>query len=267
MKRIHAFEFLDLPWYPNIFRRMQTDYLQFATTLGSGHKTIIPLIHNAMKQAGTNQIIDLCSGSSGPWRGLLPLFQAENIPLQITLTDKFPQEEVVQAWNTNEIQFIRYYPDSVDATDVPKQLTGMRILFEGFHHFKPVDAQKILKNAKENNSAIGIFEASIKPPLGWLMLVLSPVITFLTYMLITPFLKPRAFSRFLWTYLLPIVPLATCWDGFISLLRVYSPKALMELVEILHSENYVWEAGTASTGTPIFEFTYLIGYPVKETNK
>ena len=68
-------------------------------------------------------------------------------------------------------------------------------------------------------------------------------------------------SRFLWTYLVPIVPLTTSWDGIISLLRVYSPMELKELTESLQTKGYIWEIGLASTGTPIFDFTYLIGYP------
>ena len=267
MNRIHAFEFLDMSWYPGVFRQIQTDYLQFAASFGSGHRNLILLIQKAMVIAGTNQIVDLCSGSAGPWRGLLKQFHEKGIQLHITLSDKYPQEDVVNKWQNDESGLITYFPDSVDATEVPIQLKGMRTLFEGFHHFQPTNAQKILKNAKESGEPIGIFDASIKTPWGWLLLILSPLITILTYLLITPFIKPRTFSRFLWTYILPIVPLATCWDGVISLLRVYSPEALLELVEPLQSKDYVWQAGTASTETPVFDFTYLIGYPLKTSDK
>ena len=41
MKRIQMFEFTDLSWYPQLFRRIQTDYLQFAATLGSDHQIFI----------------------------------------------------------------------------------------------------------------------------------------------------------------------------------------------------------------------------------
>ena len=70
MRRIHLFEFLDLPWYPQTFRRMQTDYLQFAATMGMGHQNLVPLIAKAMQYAGTTQIVDLCSGGTGPWMRL-----------------------------------------------------------------------------------------------------------------------------------------------------------------------------------------------------
>jgi hypothetical protein len=47
MRRMHLFEFIDFVWYPQIFRQMQTDSLQFATGLGSGHKNLVPLFHKA----------------------------------------------------------------------------------------------------------------------------------------------------------------------------------------------------------------------------
>lgn len=262
MKRIHLFEFTDLPWYPQTFRRMQTDYLQFAATLGSGHKNLIPLFAKAMQHAGTTEIVDLCSGGTGPWLHLQEQFKQAGMSVSILLTDKYPNPEALQKWSTTSRQGIEYLAESVDAMHVPDHLKGMRTLFEGFHHFKPEQARAILRDAVEKRVAIGIFEASLKPPLGFFLLLISPLITLLAYLLVTPLIKPRKLSRFLWTYLIPIVPLATCWDGVISLLRVYSIEELNELVELLQRADYTWEVGQASTGTPIFLFTYLLGYPV-----
>ena len=262
MNEFHLFEFTDLSWYPQIFRQMQTDYLQFAATMGAGHQNLLPLFTRALQHGGTHQIIDLCSGGSGPWLHLQEQLKQANLPVKIILTDKYPSPDAVNHWARNAQQGIIYLAEPVDAMHVPGNLAGMRTLFEGFHHFQPAQARSILQDAFANKMPIGVFEASLKPPFGLLLLILSPLITLLTYLIITPLMKPRNLSRFLWTYLLPIVPLATCWDGVISLLRVYSPAELRELTAPLQSANYVWEAGKASTGTPIFDFTYLIGYPM-----
>ena len=267
MKRIHLFEFTDLPWYPQVFRRMQTDYLQFAAGLGSGHKNLVPLFAKALQHAGTTEIVDLCSGGAGPWLGLQQQLKQAGLPVTITLTDKYPHPEAIQQWAQASRQGIAYLAEPVDAIDVPSHLQGMRTLFEGFHHFEPERAVSILRDALEKRVAIGIFEASLKPPLGLLLLLLAPLTTLASYLLVTPFIQPRTLSRFFWTYLVPIVPLATCWDGVVSLLRVYSPQELIELTGPLRRDDYVWEAGRASTGTPIFEFTYLIGYPVTPARK
>jgi hypothetical protein len=261
MSRIHLFEFNDLSWYPNTFRRMQTDYLQFATTLGAGHKNLVPLFQRALQHAGTMEILDLCSGGTGPWLRLQKHLDKAGLQVNIKLSDKYPNPEALQKWGAGSQQGIAYLAEPVDALHVPTHLKGMRTFFQGFHHFKPDQARAILQDAVEQKAAIGIFEASLPPLLGPLLLLMSPFVTFFSYFVFTPFIKPRAWWRFLWTYLVPIVPLATCWDGVISLLRVYSVQELKALTASLADNDYTWEIGVASTGTPVFAFTYLVGYP------
>lgn len=255
---------MDLPWYPPAFRRIQTDYLQFVATLGEGHKYLIPLFKKAMQNAGTKEIVDLCSGGTGPWIRLKEHFEQAGLSVEINLTDKYPDPESIQKWSTASRQGIRYLVEPVDAMNVPSHLKGMRTLFEGLHHFKPEQAKAILQDAVEKKVAIGIFEASLKPPFGTILLLLAPFTTLASYFFMTPFMKPRTLACFFWTYLVPIVPLATSWDGIVSLLRVYSPQELHELTNSVTSDGYAWEIGQASTGTPIFMFTYLVGYPVEK---
>ena len=264
MKRIHLFEFTDLSWYPDLFRRIQTDYLQFVASLGSGHKYLIPLFRRAMQSIHTNEIVDLCSGGTGPWVHLVAQLEQAGLPVHITLTDKYPNPESIQKWSATYQQRIKYLAEPVDAMNVPESLKGMRTLFEGFHHFKPDQAKLILQDAVKKRTAIGIFEASLKPPIGVILLLFSPLITIASYFFMTPFIKPRTFARFLWTYLIPVVPLATSWDGVISLLRTYSPQELKELTVSCPSYHYTWETGYASTGTPVFSFTYLVGHPFEK---
>lgn len=265
MRRIHLFEFTDLAWYPQTFRDIQTDYLQFVTTRGSGHENLVPLFAKALRAAGTTEILDLCSGGTGPWLRLREQLEQAGLPVTIKLSDKYPHPEAAREWAEASQQGIEYLVEPVDALNVPPHLTGMRTLFEGFHHFNPEQASAILKDAFDKRVAIGIFEASLKPPLGWLILLLSPLMTLLGYLFTTPFIIPRTFSRFLWTYLIPIVPLATCWDGIISFLRVYSLEELKALTDPLECERYTWESGQVPSGTAIFDYTTLIGYPVRST--
>ncbi|MGD0707194.1 MAG: hypothetical protein ABSA51_01935 [Anaerolineaceae bacterium] len=261
MTRIQLFEFTDLSWYPQEFRDIQTDYLQFASSMGAGHKNLVPIFQKALGQAKTSKIVDLCSGGMGPWRNLQKQLNDSGLPVRITLTDKYPNPKSITKVDEKDLPGIEYCPHSIDARDVPEDMDGMRTMFEGFHHFRPEDARKILSDAQAKGKAIGVFEASLIPPAGIILLVLSPIITLMTYLLVTPFIRPFRLSRILWTYLLPVVPLATCWDGVISLLRVYSEKELNDLVDPIRTNDYVWETGQASTGTPIFNFTYIVGYP------
>jgi hypothetical protein len=262
LARIHLFEFTDLTWYPNLFRSIQTNYLQYVASLGSSDRFLIPLIEKALRHAGTTQIIDLCSGGTGPWQKLSGQLIQAGLPVTVKLTDKYPNPDAIQHWKAGLHTGIQYVAEPVDALNVPSHLKGMRTLFEGFHHFKPDQARSILRDAVEKKEAIGIFDISLRPPLGILILLLSPVMTLISYVVLTPFIHPRTISRFLWTYILPVVPLATCWDGVISLLRGYSVRELNELIEPLKVDGYIWEAGQTSTGTPIFSYSYLLGYPV-----
>lgn len=69
-------------------------------------------------------------------------------------------------------------------------------MFDEVFHFKTGQAKLVLENTVEKCPVIGVFDASLKPPLGQLLLILSQVITCLTYFFITPFLKPRSRARF-----------------------------------------------------------------------
>jgi hypothetical protein len=255
MRRLNLFEFSDLSWYPRVFRGIQTDYLQFVTARGTSHERLISLFNNALKNLPTPEIIDLCSGSGGPWLHFREQLKKAGLEVKITLTDKFPSAEAIIHWNNPIQEGVVYYEKPVDARAVPDHLFGMRTLFEGFHHFKPADAYMILKDAYEKQLPIGIFEASLPWPQAPLIFLLSPIMTLLGYLFVTPFIKPRKFSRFIWTYLLPIVPLATCWDGLASFLRGYSQSDLHKLIEPFARDDYRFEIGEISTGIPIFNFT------------
>src|SRR5262245_17792176 len=66
MRRLHLFEIEDQSWCPAIVRDLATDYLHFVQTAVSLHRTITPLIEEALRASGTTRIVDLCSGGSGP---------------------------------------------------------------------------------------------------------------------------------------------------------------------------------------------------------
>jgi len=198
----------------------------------------------------------------GPWVSLHQQLKQAGLDVTVTLSDKFPTPQALQKCSESSFEGVVYLAQPVDALDVPQRLHGMRTIFEGFHHFKPEQARMLLQDASQKRVAIGIFEASLKPPQAPIIFVLSPLMTLLGYLFATPFIKPFSWSRLLWTYLLPVVPLATCWDGLVSFLRVYSPKDLIELTQAFQRDDYHWEVGRASTGTPLFVFTYLLGYPL-----
>ncbi|MBN1231020.1 MAG: hypothetical protein JXA19_04065 [Anaerolineales bacterium] len=181
--------------------------------------------------------------------------------IEVLLTDKFPNPKTVKLWSKSENHKIQYFPEPVDALNFSGDLHGMRTLFEGFHHFKPDQALKILQDVVNKNEVNGIFEVGLKKPFRILILLISPLLTILAYFVLSPYIKPFKLSRIVWTYIIPIVPIITCWDGIVSLLRVYSQEELFTMAEEIGECNFHWEIGSIKTNHP-FTTLFLVGYPM-----
>ena len=148
-------------------------------------------------------------------------------------------------------------PESIDAADVPKDLKGFRTMFSAVHHFQPEQIKSVLKNAVENKAAIGFFDGGEKSILAILGLIIIHPIAFL---ICTPFFKPFKVSRLFFTYIIPLIPIYTVWDGVVSILRMYQPAELLQLAKDVEADNYVWKSGKTKNRFGI-RAAYLIGYP------
>ncbi|MBC8172783.1 MAG: hypothetical protein H7X71_02655, partial [Chitinophagales bacterium] len=109
---------------------------------------------------------------------------------------------------------------------------------------------------------IGIFDGGDKNIFIILGIILiHPVIFFL----FTPFFKPFRFSRLFFTYIIPVIPLCTIWDGVVSILRLYTPDELLKLAGEADNKNYVWKSGKVKNRFGM-HITYLVGYPITNPN-
>lgn len=255
--RLHLLELEDQPWFPAVFRDLATDYLQFMQTRFELHKPATKLLGQALRAAGRDQVVDLCSGGGGPISALSAAFAAEGLKVTFTLTDRFPNVPAFSelAAGNPSISFSR---EPVDARSVPRELVGFRTMFNAFHHFRPEDAAAVLRDAASAGQPIGIFEIPERR-LGMIlpMLLLTPLIVLLT----TPFIHPFRWRRLFWTYVLPLVPLTCWWDGIVSQLRAYTPAELQALAAGVGVAGYEWKAGQAPIGNSPGSLTYLIGHP------
>jgi hypothetical protein len=83
----------------------------------------------------------------------------------------------------------------------------------------------------------------------------------LIVLFVTPFVRPLRPGRFLFTYVIPLLPLAIWWDGMVSLLRLYTPPELEALVaHVPGHEAYAWQIGHAREGRGP-KLIYLVGVP------
>jgi hypothetical protein len=77
----------------------------------------------------------------------------------------------------------------------------------------------------------------------------------------TPLIRPFRWSRLLYTYVIPIIPLVLLFDGVVSCLRTYRPQELREITKKLSGIAYQWEVGEYSRASGRVPITYLIGSP------
>jgi len=253
MGRLHLFEFEDKKWFPTFIRNYGTDFLQFYSTHSKIYKPIIPIIKKEIKKSGNNQIIDLCSGGGGGLIWLNEELKKENMNLKILLTDYYPNISTFEHIKNQSDNF-DFVNTSIDARNVSKELRGLRTQFMSFHHFKPIDAKRILQNAVDSDSPVAIFEIWERSIRSILTMLFSP----LSILLATPFIRPFRSGRIIFTYLIPIVPLFVWWDGMVSVLRTYSVKEMNKLVKSLdNSEKFDWKIGRLKSGPGVV--LYLLG--------
>jgi hypothetical protein len=133
-------------------------------------------------------------------------------------------------------------------------LKGFRTQFLSLHHFRPEDAKAILQNALDNNQPIGIFEGQQRDFKNILRMLLSPI----AVLLMTPFIRPIKVDRIIFTYLIPIIPLCTLWDGIISVLRTYHVTELKQMIsELRNNKQFDWEVDIAKGKSN--DILYLLG--------
>jgi hypothetical protein len=259
MGRLHLLELEDQPWFPAFLRDGMTDFLSFLGNVSpQPYVEFARLVAERMRSLGTDRVVDLCSGGGGPGLTLGGLLSEGGTPVTVHLTDIYPNLRRFEQLSAGRGQGVTFEEAPVDARDVPEHLDGFRVVFNGFHHFDVDDARGVLADAVRKSRGIAIYEMNGRSAPSLLSVLLSPV----TLLLVTPFIRPLRLGRLLWTYVLPIMPLAVLWDGIVSCLRVYSPDELRTLVESVPGhDGFDWSIGQLPVpGTPA-KATYLLGSP------
>lgn len=259
MKRIHFFELEDFPWFPQTLRNGITDFLEFLTARTHLFRSIAPLLANALTRSGAQRVVDLCSGSGGPWRSLKSRGQPGILAsMPVVLTDFFPNPQAWDEATRAAGDSLGTHPLPVDARRVPDTLTGFRTLFSAFHHFAPTAARQIIGDAVAQRQGIAIFESTQRHPLMLAYMLLTPLLVMLT----VPFQRGLSLTKLFWTYVIPLLPLCVMFDGIVSCLRTYTPAELRGLVEAVPgADDYDWQYGVARLGPLPVGITYMLGYP------
>ena len=235
-----------------------TDYIQFLEDVFQSYRPIESLLVDALRRARATRIVDLCSGGGGPWKSLGRYLEKtfDKSP-SVVLTDLYPNDDSFEFLKNWKCAHLSYSPRSVDVTRVPADLTGFRTLFTSFHHFQPETARAILKDAVFQGQGIGIFEITNRSVITMLLEIPAQLAIFF----LAPSLRPFRWSRLVFTYLIPIIPLVLLNDALVSCLRTYTTKELRDLVLSLGETKFTWRIGAVKTPNVPMKVTYLIGLP------
>ncbi len=255
MRRLHLVELEDLPWFPRAIRDGATNYLAWITKRGNQIESFVPALEKLLRRTGERELVDLCSGGSGPTPDVVSLLRARGLDVRATLTDFYPNIDAFRSVCAESGGALSYSEKSVDATAVPESLPGARTIWNAFHHFRPEQARQILGAAVRARQPIAVLEILSREPLFLLSLLFSPVVAVLT----APFWRPFRWSTLFFSWVVPVIPFVIVFDGVVSWLRIYSEPELRELVTPFG--DYDWEIGKVRLGGPPVHGTYLIGSP------
>lgn len=255
MRRIHLFEFEDKHWYPDFIRKGQTDFLRWLMQTFNVFKAVMPLFKETLVKASSKQVVDLCSGGGGSILLVRDYLLKDGIQAQFILSDLYPNLEAFELLKQKTAGQVDYLTTSTDARNIPQDTEGFFTMFNGFHHFQPNDAQAILTHLAQRKVAIGIFEPLERSVFQF---ILNTITIPLLMLVFTPFIKPFRWDRILFTYLIPLIPVCTLWDGWVSVLRLYTPQQMLEMARQAQP-SYNWKAGKAKHTFGVV--TYLVGYP------
>lgn len=258
MSRLHLFEFEDQAWFPARIRNYMVEFLSFMAGL-AGDKPFAPFVERlapAIHASQATRIVELAAGAGGPGVAMARCVSAAiGRPVGLVLTDLYPDVERFRALSAEGVTFI---DEPVDATAVPADLHGFRFICNAFHHFREDAGRALLADAVARRQGIAVLELVERSPGG----LVQVGVGVLVMLLCSPFVRPFSFGRLFFTYVVPVVPVATAWDGVVSALRIYSPDELRQLISTVPgSETYEWKIEAIRVLPAPARATLLIGVP------
>lgn len=237
-RRIHCFEVNDSTVFPAFLRESIIEILGKTISNGAIYAPALPLFEQFCRRSRCDTILDLCSGSGESAAMLMQgLKEADTRSVRCYLSDLQPARHALSAQvrqHPDRLQQLDHPVDACHVSDVPPHQA--RTLVAAFHHFKPDQAERILRDAVATRTAIFILEPF--PPR------LKHTLPFFIKSFIPGALNPLTSHKDQWlkalfTYLLPIIPLLGWWDTVISALRMYPEQELRQMVA--GSDDYCWE--------------------------
>lgn len=202
------------------------------------------VLAEVLRASKRKQIFDFCSGDGrlmmDVHRRLIANSDLQDVKLQ--LSDLYPNQETQKQLQSQSDSSVDYYRDPVDATGfIETNHRAVRTLICGFHHMPPEQSKQILKQAVDCGDPIVVYEISDNsfPPkyLWWIGLPLNLVFGFV----VAAMVRPMTLKHFLFSFVVPAIPVCFAWDGAVSNIRTYTKSDIAELIADIPSDGYTWE--------------------------
>jgi hypothetical protein len=246
MKRLELFEIADQNWCPPFLRQAVTDFLATVASRTGIYRPTVDVVKRALERPRSRKVVALCAGSGG---GIVDVAKELPPEIGIVLTDLRPY-----AGFSSDSPTMIYDPRSVDATRIPADLEGARVVYGSFHHFNPKDARTILESAVRAGQPIAVFEGTERSLRGIAACLFIPLLV----LVMMPFTRPLRVLTIAFTYLIPLLPLIILWGGIVSSFRSYTQSEMQALTKDLIA--FQWEIGVLS-GPHRERVAYLLGVP------
>eukprot|EP01083_Nonionella_stella_P032396 88691_1 len=315
-RRIHWIEFHEQTWCPLFFREVMTNCMQgywclfgLPYFIGSPAQTAANIIHQCQRNITIKSnylhkyrlnMLDLCSGGSGP----IPVIAAQLMDticeMNIVLTDLFPrcdQWSSIASRNNN----IKYSIASIDATEVDmNEIIALHLdgkvdskvqdiylctMFDSMHHFEAQQLVSILADVIECNHEFMAIEIAYGGSIFhsilsvFITVMLTPL--FVMYVVKCYLIErnelnvwKKIFKACLTVITVPIWITMLANDRIVSNGRCYTERELLNITESAARKvnkdyfDYKWECWTQNANMIfpcglICPITVLYGYPEK----
>lgn len=230
MRRVHAFEFNDMPACPPFIRDAIVEVLGDGLRRNGFYDEVAGEFLAFCEKAGVSKLLDLCSGSGQPAAALVDACLRRPAPVPaITLTDLFPNQEAMAAACEQYPNMIEAMTSPVDATQLPAELDHDACsIICAFHHFTPEQAEAIVCEQVRNRRGLFILEPMPREP--WRA---GPMLAGLasSYMALPWRTRSDRLRKGLSLYPIPLVALAGAWDATISALRSYTEADFRQMAD------------------------------------
>ena len=216
MRRKQITQIINTKWCPQLIKQLCSEFLSWFVLKVNATKPFIPVIENALLESKINKIINLESTIGAGIETVKPFLKQQPAITSIPLSKINTQQQ-----------------------------RGMYLFVNAFHQLPAISAKKTLEEIAKSRNPVVVVEGnndSLWQLVG--MTIFLPV----TVILSAPFVKPFRWSRILFTYIIPVLPVIMVIDGCIGLLKLYNPKDLNKLTSSIKVSDYKWTTGKKDNG-------------------